>query len=218
MYTSSRVCSCNLIEWYKSLCSHKNDEHIRQSFTVGLNHISITCHLVKEAWQNDGSDLCNNQGTAANKFSRFYQSAKFICDFQSLIQFLQRPVSACLMSYLHHHYLAVMFFINKLCSWEIILKNKRCSIVLRKEVDFASPRNTKKSTNSMVQNSDQAKKLCHKCFKVRWQTMLGCCFWAQGSSLARSTSGNYRLIYGTTGVGCTIDEGINTGPGQAGVR
>ena len=145
MYTSSRFCTCNLIEWYNSLCSHKNDEHIRQSFTVGLNHISITCHLVKEAWQNDGSDLCNNQGTAANKFSRFCQTAKFICDFQSLIQFLQRPVSACLMSYLHHHYLAVMFFINKLCSWEIILKNKRCSIVLRKEVDFASPRDTKKS-------------------------------------------------------------------------
>ena len=42
------------------------------------------------------------------------------------------------------------------------------------------------------------------------------CFWAQGSSLR--VGGNYRLIYGQAGVGSTIDEGINTGPGQPAVR
>ena len=47
--------------------------------------------------------------------------------------------------------------------------------------------------------------------------MLG--FWAQGSSLrVGGVVIIARLIYGTAGVRSTIDEGINTGPGQAGVR
>ena len=63
--------------------------------------------------------------SAANKFSRFCRPAKFICDFQSLIQFLPDPVSACLMSYLHHHYLPVLFLINKQCLEKLNMKLRK---------------------------------------------------------------------------------------------
>ena len=129
------------------------------------------------------------RGSLANKFSRFCHAAKFICDFQSLIQFLPRPC-LCLLdvisapslsrSIVLHQYTVSGKAISKTENYEIpSLKRYQCginSLVLRYF-------DTKYTFQSWSWNSDKRKRQILMLGAEMTNDAWSWYFWAQGRSL-----------------------------------